>query len=64
MFLPIGYPKHFCGVLIKKFEAVNERKPSNENAENTYVIFFIDKMYQPYFGKPSHKFDCNITKLI
>ena len=29
MFLRNGYPKHFFDVVVKKFEAVNEPKPSN-----------------------------------
>ena len=37
MFLLNGYPKNFIDVIAKKFEAVNELKPSNKNKKNNFM---------------------------
>ena len=50
MLLRNGYPKHFFDIVVKKFEAVNEPKPSNKNTENNLSY----RSGVPYFGRPSH----------
>ena len=47
-------------VVVKKFKAVNEPKPSNKNTENNFSY----RLGVPYFGRPAYNFGCNIAKLI
>ena len=60
LFLPIGYPKRFFDVFVKKFKLVNKPNPSNKNNEN----IFLPRLGVSYFGGPSHNFGCNVANLI
>ena len=51
--------KYFFNLTLKKFENVAQLKPRMNDDEN-----ILYRMSILYFGNLSHKFGCNLTKLI